>query len=131
VIAYILLCGFPPFRSPNRDQNQLFDIIVRGEYEFISPYWDDISQGAMDLIRQLLGPAQFLFQLFWGWLEAELEIEPVKVINPKKRLTADGVLNHAWIRSGGQFKGPNLQRQVTMELARANLRSQQKIQQNV
>lgn len=107
VIAYILLCGFPPFRSPNRDQNQLFDIIVRGEYEFISPYWDDISQGAMDLIRQLL------------------------VINPKKRLTADGVLNHAWIRSGGQFKGPNLQRQVTMELARANLRSQQKIQQNV
>lgn len=44
VITYILLCGFPPFRSTKRDQNELFDIILRGEFEFISPYWDDISE---------------------------------------------------------------------------------------
>ena len=44
-------------------QNELFDIIVRGEFEFISPYWDNINDGAMDLIRKLL------------------------IINPKKRYT--------------------------------------------
>lgn len=105
VITYILLCGFPPFRSANRDQNELFDIIVRGEFEFISPYWDNIAEGAMDLIRKLL------------------------IINPKKRYTADQILKHSWIKSGGN-KGPNLQRQVTMELQRHKLVSQNKKQRN-
>lgn len=41
VIAYILLCGYPPFYDEN-DAN-LFAQIIRGEYEFDSPYWDDIS----------------------------------------------------------------------------------------
>ena len=53
---------------------------MRGEYEFISPYWDDISQGAMDLIRQLLGPAQFLFHPFWGYCSSkrDLKSRPLK-----------------------------------------------------
>ncbi len=41
VIAYILLCGYPPFYDEN-DAN-LFAQIIRGEYEFDSPYWDEIS----------------------------------------------------------------------------------------
>lgn len=45
VILYILLCGFPPFRSLERDQEELFEIIQLGEYEFLSPYWDSISDG--------------------------------------------------------------------------------------
>ena len=45
VITYILLCGFPPFRSLERDQEELFEIIQLGEYEFLSPYWDNISEG--------------------------------------------------------------------------------------
>lgn len=45
VITYILLCGFPPFRSPDRNQSELFDYIKSGEYEFLSPYWDGISFG--------------------------------------------------------------------------------------
>merc|ERR1712235_209583 len=102
VITYILLCGFPPFRSQNRDQNELFDIIVRGEFDFLPPYWDNISDSAMDLIRKLL------------------------VVNPKKRLTAEQTLKHPWIRSQGSVKGPNLQRQVTMELTRHKLISQNK-----
>lgn len=102
VITYILLCGFPPFRSQNRDQNELFDIIVRGEFEFLPPYWDNISDSAMDLIRKLL------------------------VVNPKKRLTAEQTLKHPWIRSQGSVKGPNLQRQVTLELTRHKLISQNK-----
>ncbi|NWI66972.1 DCLK3 kinase, partial [Todus mexicanus] len=43
VILYILLCGFPPFRSQDRDQEELFQIIQLGHYEFLSPYWDNIS----------------------------------------------------------------------------------------
>lgn len=45
VILYILLCGFPPFRSQERDQEELFQIIQLGHYEFLSPYWDNISAG--------------------------------------------------------------------------------------
>lgn len=45
VITYILLCGFPPFRSLDRDQEELFEIIQLGDYEFLSPYWDNISEG--------------------------------------------------------------------------------------
>lgn len=45
VILYILLCGFPPFRSPERDQEELFNIIQQGQFEFLAPYWDNISDG--------------------------------------------------------------------------------------
>jgi serine/threonine protein kinase len=45
VILYILLCGFPPFRSPDRDQDELFNIIQLGHFEFLAPYWDNISDG--------------------------------------------------------------------------------------
>ena len=45
VILYILLCGFPPFRSPERDQDELFNIIQLGRFEFLAPYWDNISDG--------------------------------------------------------------------------------------
>ena len=45
VITYILLCGFPPFRSPDRNQTELFEFIKAGKYEFLSPYWDNISHG--------------------------------------------------------------------------------------
>ena len=45
VILYILLCGFPPFRSRDRDQEELFQLIKQGELQFLSPYWDPISEG--------------------------------------------------------------------------------------
>uniref|UniRef100_A0A1I8HHZ5 non-specific serine/threonine protein kinase n=1 Tax=Macrostomum lignano TaxID=282301 RepID=A0A1I8HHZ5_9PLAT len=43
VITYILLCGFPPFRSRERRQTELFQFIKSGVFEFLSPYWDHIS----------------------------------------------------------------------------------------
>nr|CAB3236351.1 serine/threonine-protein kinase DCLK1 [Phallusia mammillata] len=92
VITYILLCGFPPFRSLERDQEELFEIIQLGEYEFLSPYWDNISDAAKDLIQRLL------------------------VVDTKRRYTAEQVLAHPWIQSEGSYKGPNLQREITMNL---------------
>lgn len=73
VIAYILLCGFPPFRSPDRNQTELFEFIKAGEYEFLSPYWDKISRSAKDLIENLL------------------------IVEKRKRYTAIDVLCHPWI----------------------------------
>ncbi|KAK7482095.1 hypothetical protein BaRGS_00026679 [Batillaria attramentaria] len=82
VITYILLCGFPPFRSPDRNQTELFEFIKAGEYEFLSPYWDNVSDSAKDLIRRLL------------------------VVDKSKRYTAIEVLSHPWIVSGGNTSQP-------------------------
>ncbi|KAG7272563.1 hypothetical protein CRUP_021851, partial [Coryphaenoides rupestris] len=43
VITYILLCGFPPFRSESSQQEELFEQILEGRLEYPSPYWDPIS----------------------------------------------------------------------------------------
>lgn len=71
VISYILLCGYPPFYDEN--DSELFNQIIKAEYEFDSPYWDDISESAKDFIRHLL--------------ERE----------PEKRLTCEQALQHPWI----------------------------------
>ncbi|KAK5893222.1 hypothetical protein CgunFtcFv8_006115 [Champsocephalus gunnari] len=73
VITYILLCGFPPFRSENNVQEELFDQILRGKLEFPSPDWDDISLPAKMLISQMLQ------------------------VNVDTRFTAEEVLSHPWV----------------------------------
>jgi len=71
VISYILLCGYPPFYDEN-DAN-LFAQILKGEFEFDSPYWDDISLEAKEFIRKLM------------------------CVDVDKRLTCEEALEHAWI----------------------------------
>lgn len=73
VILYIMLCGFPPFRSPNRKQTELFDLIEKCDYEFLEPYWEDISEDAKDLISKIL------------------------VADRSTRLTAKQVFDHPWL----------------------------------
>ena len=76
VIVYILLCGFPPFYADN--DAQLFEKIKRGEYEFLRPYWDPISETAKDFIRQMLR------------------------VDPKQRITCDQALAHRWLAEGAK-----------------------------
>ena len=38
---YILLCGFPPFYG--EDDDEIYDKICDGYFEYPSPYWDGIS----------------------------------------------------------------------------------------
>jgi len=71
VISYILLCGYPPFYDEN-DAN-LFAQILKGEFEFDSPYWDDISVDAKEFIRKLMS------------------------VDVDKRLDCEGALSHPWI----------------------------------
>ena len=74
VISYIMLCGFPPFRSTKRKQSELFDLIQSGVYEFISPYWDEVSDDAKDFVSCLL------------------------VVDIPKRYSAEQALNHPWVK---------------------------------
>lgn len=73
VIAYILLCGYPPFYDEDGNDDNLFAQIMRGEYEFDSPYWDNISEPAKDFISNLI------------------------CVDPKKRFTCKLALGHPWI----------------------------------
>ncbi|KAK2090150.1 Serine/threonine-protein kinase dclk3 [Saguinus oedipus] len=101
VILYILLCGFPPFRSPERDQDELFNIIQLGHFEFLPPYWDNISDAAKDLVSRLL------------------------VVDPKKRYTAHQVLQHPWIETAGKTNTVKRQKQVSPS-GEGHFRSQHK-----
>ncbi|XP_071758988.1 calcium/calmodulin-dependent protein kinase type 1D-like [Centroberyx gerrardi] len=71
VITYILLCGYPPFFEEN--ETRLFSKIMRAEYAFHAPYWDDISESAKDFIRNMMEK------------------------NPMKRFTTEQALRHPWI----------------------------------
>jgi len=52
VVLYILLCGFPPFYE--EELPALFDQILKGRYDFPSPWWDNISEGAKNMVRTML-----------------------------------------------------------------------------
>jgi serine/threonine protein kinase len=52
VILYTMLCGYPPFYDENN--TKLFQLIINLQYDFGSPYWDNISESAKDLIRHIL-----------------------------------------------------------------------------
>ena len=48
-------------------------LIKESTYEFSSPYWDNVSEQAKDLIRKLL------------------------IVDPKQRLSCDEILKHPWL----------------------------------
>ncbi|XP_054620536.1 serine/threonine-protein kinase DCLK3 [Dunckerocampus dactyliophorus] len=75
VILYILLCGFAPFRSRERNQEELFQIIKQAQLHFLPPYWDTISAEAKDLVTGLLQS------------------------DPAARMTAEQSLQHPWLRA--------------------------------
>ncbi|KAH9526875.1 calcium/calmodulin-dependent protein kinase I isoform X1 [Dermatophagoides farinae] len=89
VIAYILLCGYPPFYDEN-DAN-LFAQILKGDFEFDSPYWDDISDSAKDFIRHLI------------------------CVDVSKRFTCKDALLHPWI-SGNTASEINIHSSVSEQL---------------
>ncbi|KAM4610909.1 caM kinase-like vesicle-associated, like [Polymixia lowei] len=83
VIMYILLSGNPPFYDETEEENTdlhnriIFCRIVAGEFEFDSPYWDDISPAAKELVCRLMEVDQML------------------------RITAQDALWHEWIAGNG------------------------------
>ncbi|ESR52907.1 calcium-dependent protein kinase 10 [Citrus sinensis] len=73
VILYILLCGVPPFWAETEQGVAL--AILRGVIDFKREPWPQISESAKSLVRQMLES------------------------DPKKRLTAQQVLEHPWLQN--------------------------------
>lgn len=90
IISYIMLCGYVPFygecdkadscgwnegKPCNSCQENLFEKIRQGSFDFPAEEWDKISEDAKDLIRHLL------------------------VKDVRQRYTANDVLSHPWVSS--------------------------------
>ena len=75
-VLYTLLCGFPPFYDESIQV--LTEKVARGQYTFLSPWWDDISKSAQDLVSHLL------------------------TVDPDKRYTIQQFLAHPWIRQSNE-----------------------------
>lgn len=71
-VLYTLLCGFPPFYDESIQT--LTEKVARGQYTFLSPWWDDISKSAQDLVSHLL------------------------TVDPEKRYDIKQFLAHPWIK---------------------------------
>ncbi|XP_057212925.1 calcium/calmodulin-dependent protein kinase type 1 isoform X2 [Triplophysa rosa] len=99
VITFILLCGYPPFYDDN--DTQLYKLIMKAEYEFDSPYWDDISDSAKDFILHLLQK------------------------DPAERFDGDQALQHPWI-SGGAALDKNIHGSVSAQIQKIFAKSQWK-----
>ncbi|KAK3554523.1 hypothetical protein QTP70_024429 [Hemibagrus guttatus] len=91
VITYILLCGFPPFRSENNVQEELFDQILQGHVDFPSPYWDNITDSAKELIGHMLR------------------------VNSEMRYLAEDILCHPWVTDKAAVDN-NMKMEVTGKL---------------
>lgn len=75
-VLYTLLCGFPPFYDESIQV--LTEKVARGQYTFLSPWWDEISKPAQDLVSHLL------------------------TVDPDQRYTIQQFLDHPWIKQSAE-----------------------------
>lgn len=81
VVTYVLLCGYPPFYGDT--DAEIFSSVKKGEFDFPSPDWDDISSQAKHFIRSLLKT------------------------DVKQRPTAREALEHPWFSHASQESVPH------------------------
>ncbi|EGX95480.1 calcium/calmodulin-dependent protein kinase, putative [Cordyceps militaris CM01] len=77
-------CGTVGYTAPEivKDERysksvDMWALVAKGQYTFLSPWWDDISKSAKDLISHLL------------------------TVDPEKRYTITEFLAHPWVRASG------------------------------
>ncbi|XP_031650064.1 calcium/calmodulin-dependent protein kinase type 1B isoform X2 [Oncorhynchus kisutch] len=99
VITYILLCGYPPFYDES--ESHMYRQIMKAEYEFDSPYWDEISNSAKDFIPHMLQK------------------------EPEERYNCEQALKHLWI-SGGAALEKNIHGSVSKQIQKNFAKSQWK-----
>ena len=68
------LSGIPPFYG--NDEEEIYQKTETGQYSYMSPYWDNISQDARNFIDALL------------------------TLDRNARLTAKQALKHTWLQAG-------------------------------
>uniref|UniRef100_A0A7S1X2E9 Protein kinase domain-containing protein n=1 Tax=Tetraselmis chuii TaxID=63592 RepID=A0A7S1X2E9_9CHLO len=74
VIAYLLLCGEPPFSS-STGLRELIEKVRAADYSMCDPAWELVSDDAKDFVASLL------------------------TLDPSRRPTASKALEHAWLSS--------------------------------
>ncbi|KAI9223750.1 kinase-like domain-containing protein, partial [Blastocladiella britannica] len=70
-VLYTMLCGFPPFYD--EDTAILTRKVAHGQWTFLEPWWNNVSQPAKDLVSRLLN------------------------VQPAQRMTIDQFFEHPWI----------------------------------
>lgn len=95
VILYILLCGYPPFYDES--DAVLFEMIMKGKFEFDERYWGEISKDAKNLITNML------------------QVDPIK------RYDTYQVLSHPWITGQAKMSTVNLSKSISMNLKKQGL----------
>ncbi|CAK9439582.1 uncharacterized protein LODBEIA_P36820 [Lodderomyces beijingensis] len=71
-VLYTLLCGFPPFYDERIET--LTEKVAKGQFTFLQPWWDEISDGAKNCVSNLL------------------------TVDPKRRYTIDQFLEDPWMK---------------------------------
>jgi len=82
-ILYILLSGLHPFQMD--DEEEMIDLIASGELEWLGDGWDNVSEGAKDLVSKMI------------------------CADPNTRITASEALQHPWISELGSKNVLNVQ----------------------
>ncbi|KAI3988291.1 hypothetical protein MKX01_012080 [Papaver californicum] len=111
IILYILLSGVPPFWAEN--EKGIFEAVLQGDIDFESAPWPSISYSAKDLVKKMLTQ------------------------DPRKRITSAQVLDHPWLKEGGeasdkpidsavlsrmkQFRAMNKLKQLALKVIAENL----------
>ncbi|KAG0460924.1 hypothetical protein HPP92_020878 [Vanilla planifolia] len=90
VILYILLCGVPPFWAET--EQGVAQAIIRSVIDFKRDPWPKVSDTAKDLVKRMLDP------------------------DPKRRLTAQEVLDHPWLQNAKRAPTVNLGETVRARL---------------
>eukprot|EP01114_Cavostelium_apophysatum_P003103 TRINITY_DN1283_c0_g1_i1.p1 TRINITY_DN1283_c0_g1~~TRINITY_DN1283_c0_g1_i1.p1 ORF type:complete len:492 (+),score=179.30 TRINITY_DN1283_c0_g1_i1:41-1477(+) len=106
VITYVLLCGFPPFYGDT--QRELFENIMKGNYDFPDPEWSGVSEDAKEFIRKML------------------------VVDPENRYNAEQCLKDKWIQdfTAEKSKRPDFKRVETFNAAKFKQYAQKYKEQN-
>ena len=81
VILYIMLCGYPPFNGATDDE--IFDKVKKGEFDYPKEEWDHISKEARDLVAHML------------------------TVEPKNRYSAVECLAHPWFQKHAEKTSSN------------------------
>lgn len=71
-VLYTILCGFPPFYDESIQE--LTAKVARGQYTYLSPWWDTMSDSVKDLISHLL------------------------CVDVRKRYTINQFFEHPWVK---------------------------------
>ncbi|GAV29317.1 hypothetical protein PMKS-002799 [Pichia membranifaciens] len=75
-VLYTMVVGFPPFYSNTQDSNDITEKVMKGDYQFLKPWFDEVSDGCTNLISNLL------------------------TVDPAKRYSIEELLSDPWINIG-------------------------------